>query len=65
MAGSLFFLQLWYFGECAKGCGYYKISKEISLKGIFAKEMIKKLEDENIDKETIEKAIEIGMEVLS
>lgn len=42
-----------------------KISKEISLKGIFAKEMIKKLEDENIDKETIEKAIEIGMEVLS
>lgn len=42
-----------------------EISKEISLKGIFAKEMLKKLQNENINKETIEKAIEIGMEVLS
>lgn len=31
IAGSLFFLHLWYFGECAKGCGFYKISQEISI----------------------------------
>lgn len=42
-----------------------EISKEISLKGIFAKEMLKKLQNENINKDTIEKAIKIGMEVLS
>jgi len=42
-----------------------EISNDISLKGIFAKEMLKKLENKNIDKEIIEKAIEIGMDVLS
>ncbi len=42
-----------------------KLSNTTTLKGIFAKEMLDKLEDENIDKEMLEKAIEIGMEALS
>ena len=42
-----------------------KIANNTTLKGIFAKEMLDKLNDENIDKETIEKAIEIGIEALS
>lgn len=42
-----------------------EIANDSTLKGIFAKEMLEKLEDENIDKETIEKAIEIGMNSLS
>lgn len=42
-----------------------KIANSTTLKGIFAQEMLNKLNDENIDKETIEKAIEIGMEALS
>jgi len=42
-----------------------KIANSTTLKGIFAQEMLNKLNDENIDKETIEKAIEIGIEALS
>ena len=42
-----------------------EIANDSTLKGIFAKEMLGKLKDENIDKETIEKAIEIGMNSLS
>ncbi len=42
-----------------------KIANNSTLKGIFASEMLNKLEDKNIDKETIEKAIEIGIEALS
>ena len=42
-----------------------EIVNDSTLKGIFAKEMLEKLKDENIDKETIEKAIEIGMNSLS
>lgn len=42
-----------------------KIANNTTLKGIFAKEMLNKLNDENIDKEILEKAIEIGMEALS
>lgn len=42
-----------------------KIANNTTLKGIFAGEMLDKLKDENIDKETIEKAIEIGIEALS
>lgn len=42
-----------------------EIANDSTLKGIFAKEMLEKLKDENIDKETIEKAIEIGMNSLS
>ena len=42
-----------------------KIANNATLKGIFAKEMLDKFKDENIDKETLEKAIEIGMEALS
>lgn len=41
-----------------------EIANDFTLKGIFAKEMLKKLQDKNIDKETIEKAIEIGMNIL-
>ena len=41
-----------------------EIANDFTLKGIFAKEMLKKLKDKNIDKETIEKAIEIGMNIL-
>ena len=42
-----------------------KIANNATLKGIFAKEMLDRFKDENIDKETLEKAIEIGMEALS
>ena len=41
-----------------------EIANDFSLKGIFAKEMLKKLNDENIDKEIVQKAIEIGMNIL-
>ena len=42
-----------------------EIANDSTLKGIFAKEMLDKLKDENIDKETIQKAIEIGINSLS
>jgi len=45
-----------------------KIANENTLKGIFAKKMLKKLKQENIteeEKEMIEKAIEIGFEALA
>ena len=42
-----------------------KMANDATLKGIFAKEMLKKLNEENIDKELIEKAIEIGINSLS
>lgn len=45
-----------------------KIANENTLKGIFAKEMLKKLNNQNIteeEKQIIEKAIEIGFEALS
>ena len=44
-----------------------KLANENTLKGLFAKEMLEKLSDENIsdeEKEIIEKAVEIGMEAL-
>lgn len=44
-----------------------KIANETTLKGLFAKEMLQKLNNENIsneEKEIIEKAVEIGMEAL-
>ena len=41
-----------------------EIANDFSLKGIFAKEMLKKLNDENLDKEIVQKAIEIGMNIL-
>ena len=44
-----------------------KIANDTTLKGLFAKEMLKKLNDENIsgeEREIIEKAVEIGMEAL-
>lgn len=43
-----------------------EIANDVTLKGIFAKEMLNKLEESSDeDKEIIEKAIEIGMEILS
>ena len=43
-----------------------EIANDVTLKGIFVKEMLNKLEEANDeDKEMIEKAIEIGMEILS
>lgn len=47
------------------GYNLEEISNDMSLKGIFAKEILNKLQNENIDKEIVEKAIEIGMDVLS
>lgn len=44
-----------------------RMSNETTLKGLFAKEMLEKLNDENAtdeDKEKIEKAIEIGLDAL-
>lgn len=40
------------------------IANDSTLKGIFAKEMLEKQKDKNIDNKVIEKAIEIGMSVL-
>lgn len=47
------------------GYNLNKIANNTTLKGIFAKEMLNKLEEENVDKEILEKAIEIGIEALS
>ena len=41
-----------------------KISKENTLKGLFAKEIIEEIKNKNYDEEIIEKALEIGMEIL-
>lgn len=41
-----------------------KIANENTLKGLFAKEIISKMEEGLIDKETLEKVFEIGYEVL-
>lgn len=42
-----------------------KMANDMTLKGIFAKEMLDKFNNENIDKEILEKAIEIGIDALS
>ena len=39
--------------------------KETTLKGIFAKEILSKITNEPENKELLEKALEIGLEVLS
>ena len=41
-----------------------KIANDTTLRGIFVKELLGKLEDKNIDKQQIERAIEIGLDVL-
>ena len=41
-----------------------EIAKEHNLKGLFVKEIIEEMKNENYDEETIEKALEIGMEIL-
>ncbi len=46
------------------GIDIESLQKENNIKGIFVRKMLKKQEDENLDKEFIEKAIEIGLEVL-
>ena len=42
-----------------------KMANDVTLKGIFAQEMINKLNEEGADIKTIEKAIEIGIDALS
>lgn len=42
-----------------------KISKETTLKGIYVKELLDKIEAEPENKEMLEKALEIGIEILS
>lgn len=41
-----------------------KISKENTLKGLFVKEIIEEMKNKNYDEQIIEKALEIGMEIL-
>lgn len=41
-----------------------EIAKENTLKGLFAKEILEEIKNQNYDEETIEKALEIGMEIL-
>ena len=41
-----------------------EISKENTLRGLFAKEILEEIKNENYDEETIEHALEIGMEIL-
>ena len=40
------------------------LQKENNIKGIFVRNMLEKQQIENLDKDFIEKAIEIGLEVL-
>ena len=42
-----------------------EMANDTTLKGIFITEMLKKLKEENADKEIIEKALEYGLDVLS
>ena len=47
-------------------CDIQKISQEITtLRGIYVKEILNKIEKEPENKEMLEKALEIGLEVLS
>ena len=41
-----------------------EMSKEHTMKGLFAKEILNRLSDDNYDKEVVEKALEIGLEIL-
>ena len=41
-----------------------KISKENTLKGLFVKEILEEMNQKNYDEGIIEKALEIGMEIL-
>ena len=41
-----------------------EISRENTLKGLFAKEILEELKNKNYDEEIIEQAIEMGMEIL-
>ena len=40
------------------------MSHNNTLKGLFVKEILDRLESEDYDKETVEKALEIGLEIL-
>lgn len=42
-----------------------EISKENSLKGLFVKEILEEMQKENYNKETLENALEIGLNILS
>lgn len=41
-----------------------ELAKSNNLKGLFVKEILDRLEDDTYDKETVEKALEIGLEIL-
>ncbi|MBR2744513.1 MAG: DNA repair exonuclease [Clostridia bacterium] len=41
-----------------------EMSKEHTMKGLFAQEILNRLSNENYDKEIVEKALEIGLEIL-
>ena len=41
-----------------------ELAKSNTLKGLFVKEILDRLEDDTYDKETVEKALEIGLEIL-
>ena len=41
-----------------------EIARDNTLKGIFVKEILSRLEDESYDEETVKKALEIGLEIL-
>ena len=46
------------------GIDYEAIAKENSVKGIFVKRMLERQKEEGLDKDFVEKTIEIGLEVL-
>ena len=46
------------------GIDIEQIAKENNVKGIFVRNMLTRKEEENLDDDFIEKAIEIGLEVL-
>ena len=41
-----------------------EMSKEMNLKGLFVREIMDRLQNEEYDKETVEKALEIGLDIL-
>ena len=46
------------------GYNIEELSKQETLKGIFVKEMVKRIEEEPENKELLEKSLEIGLEIL-
>ena len=42
-----------------------KISKDYSVRGVYAKKLLEKMEDENCDKDVLKMALKLGMQCLS